>query len=143
MISLRREAKDSYAAIAGFYQADLLLTANKTDEALKVLDEIAADEQTPPPMKNMALFSKVSVAVDAPNADYAALDRELDSLIEKETAWDNQAYEIKAVIALKTKDVEKAKAYLKKIVASPTASGALRTRSEENLNLLEQESAIK
>jgi len=143
LADMRKNAKDDYATMAGFYQAELLLTENKTDEALKVLDEIATDEKTAEPMKNMALFSKISVAVDMPDADYVALEKELDALVEQKTSWEHKAYEIKAVIALKTKNIESAKKYLQKIIDSPLAEKGLRMRSEENLALIEKELEAK
>lgn len=136
---MRKTAGKGYAVIAGFYYADLLLNENKINDALMVLTELIDNQETPAPMKNLALFTKISIAVDQPDADYPVLEQALKPLLAEKSVWSAQACELGAVIALKTDNPDKAKDYLKQIIASPEASTVLRQRAGENLALIEKE----
>ena len=136
---MRKNASDGYAVLAALHQTNLLLTKGDKPAALKVLDSLIADKKIPQPVKDLALFNKVSIAVDLPDADYAALETELAPLAAQGQAWEAQAYELKAVIALKQGDLVKAKDSLTALLAINGLSEDLRMRAAENLALIEKE----
>ena len=137
---MRQNASEGYAVLAALHQTTLLLQQGDVDAALRVLDSLVNNAKLPAPVRNLARFNKVSLAVDLPNADYAALEEELMPLTQKEAeAWAPQAYELRAVIALKQADVGKAKDSLYSLLALDGLSEDVRLRASENLALIEKE----
>lgn len=136
---MRQTASDGYAVLAALHQTALLLRQDDKPAALNVLDSLILDKKIPAPVKDLALFNKVSIAVDLPNADYAALENELAPLTVQGQAWEAQAYELKAVIALKQGDLNKAKDSLTSLLAISDLTEDLRMRAAENLALIEKE----
>ena len=74
-----------------------------------------------------------------PDTDLNSLEKELDPLTQEGQAWAAQAYELKALIALKQKDLSKARDHLYSLMALSDLTDDVRMRASENLALIEKE----
>lgn len=136
---MRENASEGYAVLAALHQTTLLLEQGNTAEALNVLDSLVNDSKIPSPVRDLARFNKVSLAVDLPDTDLNSLEKELDPLTQEGQAWAAQAYELKALIALKQKDLSKARDHLYSLMALSDLTDDVRMRASENLALIEKE----
>ncbi len=138
---LRDGSASGYRYLAALHYVRQMLQNGDYTEAMNGLDVLINDKKTPQPLKDLALFNKVSIAVDRPDADYDALEKELQPMIAANNAWTPDALELAALIALQQKNPDKAKSFLQQIISMPNVSDGLRRRATENLALLEKTAA--
>ncbi|MGN0905255.1 MAG: tetratricopeptide repeat protein [Alphaproteobacteria bacterium] len=138
---LRDESTSGYRYLAALHYVRQMLQNNDYAEAMNGLDVLIKDGKTPPPLRDLALFNKVSIAVDQPDADYDALEKELQPMIAANNAWTPDALELSALIALQQKNPDKAKSFLQQIISMPNVSDGLRRRATDNLALLDKSAA--
>lgn len=143
LVRLRDKSSSGYRYLAGLHYTDLMLQEKREVEALSSLDTIINDKKAPKPMRDMALFNKISIAVDLPDADFAALEKELAPLAGSDTAWTASALELSTLIAIRQKDYDKAKASLQRIIGLQNISDTARQRATENLALLNKQFPAK
>lgn len=136
--SLRDSSTSGYRSLAGLYYVDTLLKDGNVDGALDGLDFVANDKKAPDALRSLAVLNKVSIAVDGDNPDYDGLNADLDEVLKREDAWTADALELRALIALRQGDAEKAQSCFKQIMALANVSEAKKLRASENLNLLKQ-----
>lgn len=136
---MSENAKSGYRFLAALHYAGVMLEQQKPEQAVAVLDALSANGKAPAPIRNVALISKISIAADLPDADYAALKAQLAPLTDPSNAWAAEALELTALLDLKQNDKEAAKSALQSIVALPNIPEAVRRRASENLALLNAE----
>ena len=136
--ALRDASSSGYRSLAGLYYVDALLKSGNVDDALDGLNFMAHDAKSPAALRSLAMLNKVSIAIDLDNPDYDALNAELDEVLKREDAWNADALELRALIAMRQDDFEKAQDCFKKIAALTNASEAKKLRAAENLALLKQ-----
>lgn len=136
--ALRDSSTSGYRSLAGLYYVDTLLKSGNVEGALDGLDFVANDKKAPEALRSLAVLNKVSIAVDGDNPDYDGLNADLDEVLKREDAWTADALELRALIALRQNDFEKAESCFKQIAALPNADEAKKLRASENLNLLKQ-----
>ena len=136
--SLRDSSTSGYRSLAGLYYVDTLLKDGNVDGALDGLDFVANDKKAPDALRSLAVLNKVSIAVDGDNPDYDGLNADLDEVLKREDAWTADALELRALIALRQGDAEKAQSCFKQIMALANVNEAKKLRASENLNLLKQ-----
>ena len=136
--ALRDSSTSGYRSLAGLYYVDTLLKDGNINGALDGLDFVANDKKAPEALRSLAVLNKVSIAVDGDNPDYDGLNADLDEVLKREDAWTADALELRALIALRQGDAEKAQSCFKQIMALPNANEAKKLRASENLNLLQQ-----
>lgn len=133
---MSQNAKSGYRFLAAMHYAGVLTEQNNLEEAVAVLNELATNDETPAPLQAVALLNKVALAADLKNADYKALTAELAPMTDPNGPWAADALELTALMALRQKDNEKAKAALQSIVGLQNIPDAVRQRASENLTLL-------
>ncbi len=136
--ALRDSSTSGYRSLAGLYYVDTLLKDGNVDGALDGLDFVANDKKAPDALRSLAVLNKVSIAVDGDNPDYDGLNADLDEVLKREDAWTADALELRALIALRQDDAEKAQSCFKQIMALANVNEAKKLRASENLNLLKQ-----
>lgn len=140
---MSKNAKSGYRFLAAMHYAGVLTEQNNPADAVAVLDELAANPETPVPLQRIALLNKVALAADLPDADYEALSAELAPMTGPTDPWAADALELTAVLALRQNDTDKAKASLQSIVGLQNIPDAVRQRASENLSLLNETKPAK
>lgn len=136
--ALRDSSTSGYRSLAGLYYVDTLLKSGNVEGALDGLDFVANDKKAPEALRSLAVLNKVSIAVDGDNPDYDGLNADLDEVLKREDAWTADALELRALIALRQGDADKAQNCFRQIMALTNANEAKKLRASENLNLLKQ-----
>lgn len=132
--SLIEKDNSIYADIAQMQSANIYLQQNKTDDAVKVLENIAKQENFNPQMKDVALLKLASFKLE--NAPAEEIRTMLQPMISQQNAFANNAKEILAMLAIREKDLTLAKSLYQEISISPQASETMRNRALNMLNIL-------
>ena len=123
-----------YADIAQMQIANLFLQQKKTDEAIKVLEKITAQDDFNPQMKDIAVIKLASYKLD--NAPAEEIKNMLQPLLVQQNLLANSAKEILAMLAIREKDFSTAKSLYQEISINPKATDTMRTRALNMLNTL-------
>ena len=138
--TLSETSTRGYRYLAAFQYADYLigLGKDKYADAIKTLDIVINDKQTPQPFKNMALFDKIILRVESGDQDFAGMENELDQLAAKSNAWTPLALEIAAELALGRGDAENATARWQQILGMSGVSEATRLQVSEYISFVNE-----
>ena len=128
------EASKGYGVVARLQQADALLQAGKTDDAIKVYDAVAADSSYDKVFRDLAALSSIMQQMDT--ADPEKLLSRLDSINNEANPWRYSAQELLAALALRTNDTATAQNLFKALADDPAAPSAIRTRAREMLSAM-------
>lgn len=121
-------AEGGFGTLAAFAQARLLWEAGRDQEALALIDEIAASQASGKTLQEAAIILSVSRQVDS--GDAAALQARLAPLTAEGGSFRGQALELSAVLAFKQGDRVTAKELLQ-AMAEVGASPAMRARAQQ------------
>ena len=134
--TLAEKASGIYDDLAKMQIANIFLEQGKKDDALNILEALTDNSDTLPQMRNIAAIKLASYKMDmgVSAEEIVAL---LTPVIQDDSHSDI-ARELLAMLYLREKNVDKAEAEYKQIIASATASEAIKTRASDMLNLLNE-----
>lgn len=132
---LRDTSRLGYRYLAALYYADYQLAQGPDNmgKTIDALNFIIQDEDAPAPVRNVAMFDKIALEIDSGNADYAALEKELETLFSGDNAWTVLGLEMSANLALRQGDMAKAKARWQQILQTPNLPEAKSIQISEYL----------
>lgn len=125
-----------YSDVAEIQIANILVDQGKTDEAVKILEEIVNKKSFNKQMRDVAAIKLASYKLDTAPAD------EIRALIvpytESENSWTNIARELLAMLAVRDADFAQAKKLYGEIAASAGATETLKARAKDMLATLNE-----
>jgi hypothetical protein len=134
--SLADNAGDGYATLARFNQATLRARSGDIAGAVAVYDAIARDGSVPEGLRGAATIHAAMHAMDAPDADAAALTAKLQPLIDGGGPWRHSAAELSALLALGSGDDARARTLIQKVADDVDAPARMRARATEILAVI-------
>jgi hypothetical protein len=123
-----------YGQLARLREAGVLAEQGKTDEAVKLLDALAADGSADPTLRDLAKIRAGYLLADTLKPD--ELQVRLGAFDKDGNPWRLAAREIFGLAAWRTGDHEMADRYMNAIVADPEASPSMRQRAQTMIQLL-------
>ena len=116
-----------YRTLARLRAATLEVAAGDLPGALALWDQVSADTDADPQLRNLANLLWVQHQVDA--GDPAAVQGRLAPLIAQSNPWHALALECQAWLYLRTNATDKAREVLRQLVADRTAPDGVRARA--------------
>jgi hypothetical protein len=116
-----------YRTLARLREAALRADAGDTAAALALWDQVASDDSTLPPLRDLATLLWVEHQVD--QGDPAILQARLASLTAPDNIWHPLALENLALIQLRTGSTAPARATLRRLASDVTAPEGVRSRA--------------
>ena len=133
---LADKASGIYADTAKLQMANIYMDQDKKDEAFGILQAMADGKAETSQMAEIAALKLASYKLDA-NAPAAEVIALLEPALQDSNSSD-VARELKAMLLLREKDIAGALNEYEKIIASPNAADALKTRAADMINLLKE-----
>lgn len=133
---LADKASGIYADTAKLQMANIYMEQGKKDDAFGVLQTMADGKAETSQMAEIAALKLASYKLDA-NAPAAEVIALLEPALQDGSSSD-VARELKAMLLLREKDTAGALNEYEKIIASPNAADALKTRAADMINLLKE-----
>lgn len=133
---LADKASGIYADTAKLQMANIYMEQGKKDEAFGILQAMADGNAETSQMTEIAALKLASYKLDA-NAPAAEVIALLEPALKDGNASD-VARELKAMLLLREKDTAGALSEYEKIISSPNAADALKTRATDMINLLKE-----
>lgn len=128
----------AYKALALMQQANIRLLANKTPEAVKLLDE-AAKASPDPVIGDMARLKSALALMDT--APYAAMEERLKPLTEEKRPYRAAAIEALAMAKLQAGKAKEARSDFVVLTLMPGAPDGMRQRAQAAMALIDSGSA--
>lgn len=133
---LQKAKRGVYSDIAEIQMSNILLEQGKPEEAIAILENVVADKDFNPQMKDVATIKLASYKLDyAPTEE---LENMLNPFIENTNTWTNIAKELLAMLAVREGDFLKAKELYQEISVAENTPEALKTRAQDMLNVLDE-----
>lgn len=133
---LADKASGIYADTAKLQMANIYMEQDKKDEAFGILQAMADGKTATSQMSEIAALKLASYKLDA-NAPAAEVIALLEPAL-KDNSGSDVARELKAMLLLREKDTAGALNEYEKIISSPSAADALKTRATDMINLLKE-----
>ncbi len=125
-----------YSDVAQIQIANILIDQGKTDEAVKLLEEIVAKKSFNKQMRDVAAIKLASYKLDTAPSD--EVKKLLTPYTESENSWTNIAKELLAMLAVRDANFNEAKALYKEISTSSSATESLKSRAKDMLATLNE-----
>lgn len=109
-----------YAALAKFQLAGAAAKAGKSDEALKIYEDLAKNAAGDSLLKSFAQLQAASLRLE--DADYAEMLSRLTPLAGEGAPFATSAKELLGLAAIKAKKLDEARKYLEPLLIDPNAS---------------------
>lgn len=106
----------------------------KNEEAIKVLEEIAADKSINKKLRDVSAVKLASYKLD--NAPREEIDALLQPLIRENGSWVNIAKEMTAMAAIRDGNIEEAQVLYNEILNTPNLPDGLKMRVQDMLSVL-------
>lgn len=136
LTSLKDSDRGIYSDIAEMQLANLALEQDNTDNALKILGNIVANEDFNPQIRDVAVLKLASYKLNtAPAQEIQDL---LAPLVAEQSVWSNTAKELLAMLALRDKNFEQAQKLYQEISENSKTADTQKTRAQDMLNMLAQ-----
>lgn len=129
--ALLRDAPSGYRLLARFQEAAMQAKAGQMDTATALWDQLAGDQATPPPYRDLATLLSVLHRLDT--AEPAALSARLAPLDRPDGPFRFSARELQAALAARQNDRARAVTILRALTEAEDAPVALRNRAAEAL----------
>lgn len=125
-----------YSDVAEIQIANILVDQGKTDEAVKILEEVVNKKSFNKQMRDVAVIKLASYKLDtAPGEEIRAL---IAPYAESENSWTNIARELLAMLAVRDADFAQAKKLYNDIANSASATESLKARAKDMLATLNE-----
>ncbi len=123
-----------YSDIARLQTSNILFEQGKNEEAIKVLEEIAADKSINKKLRDVSAVKLASYKLD--NAPREEIDALLQPLIRENGSWANIAKEMTAMAAIRDGNIEEAQVLYNEILNTPNLPDGLKMRVQDMLSVL-------
>ncbi|MEE6206696.1 MAG: tetratricopeptide repeat protein [Alphaproteobacteria bacterium] len=137
MTALQKISKDNHGLLSDFARlqmANVLLSQNKTEEALEALNNLANDKQTNTEVKNIALIKIATYKVDS--ASKAEIENLLKPVLSDDSSWKPLAQDLLAMSAVKNGDIDTAKSIYESILKIKDLPESFRGKIQDMLSSL-------
>lgn len=125
-----------YSDVAEIQIANILVDQGKTNEAVKILEEVVNKKSFNKQMRDVATIKLASYKLDtAPSEEIRKL---IVSYTESENSWTNIARELLAMLAVRDADFAQAKKLYNDIANSTGATETLKARAKDMLATLNE-----
>jgi hypothetical protein len=121
-----------YQVLARFSRAGALIEAHKTNDAVKLLDAIAADTGVDAALRDVARYKAALQIVES--VPYSELKSRLAPLAKPESSFRFSADELLGYSALRAGDLSAARTHYQSILSDVTAPTDVRQRSQDMLD---------
>jgi len=132
--ALGADSGAGYVALAGLQEAALKAKEGDMAGAVAVYERLTADASVDGVLRDMATLLAVLYSLDS--GDPAALAARLAPLTTDSNPWRFSALELRGLLALKSGDVQAARAVFTRLVDDPAAPPAVRQRAGETLQIV-------
>lgn len=126
--------KAGASAVAGMLRAGIALEQDKGEEAAKLFGEVAADENAPPALRDLAKIREMTATFDTRKPEDVIA--QLKELAVPGNPWFGSAGELTAMAHLEAGDKDKAGAMFAEIAKSDDVPESLRSRARQMSGLL-------
>jgi len=117
----------NHAMMARFLAADAYVARDEKDKALAVYNDIAGTSGLDRPWRDLARLHSISLRLDKDPPE--ALEKELDDLAAGHNVWRYSAIEMKALLAARQGQMQRAVDILAQIMSDPAAPEDARQRA--------------
>ncbi len=133
--NLAQSNRGIYGDIARLQMANIYFEQGKTLEATDMLQQLAADDDVNPQMRDIATIKLASYKLDtdAPSQEIADM---LTPLTKDGSSWGNIAHELLAMLAIRDGDINLAKAEYEAVINSGNVQDTLKARAQDMLTIL-------
>ncbi len=133
--NLAQSNRGIYGDIARLQMANIYFEQGKTLEATDMLQQLAADDDVNPQMRDIATIKLASYKLDtdAPSQEIADM---LTPLTKDGSSWGNIAHELLAMLAIRDGDINQAKAEYEAVINSGNVQDTLKARAQDMLTIL-------
>ena len=133
--NLAQSNRGIYGDIARLQMANIYFEQGKTLEATDMLQQLAADDDVNPQMRDIATIKLASYKLDtdAPSQEIADM---LTPLTKDGSSWGNIAHEMLAMLAIRDGDINQAKAEYEAVINSGNVQDTLKARAQDMLTIL-------
>lgn len=124
-----------YGDIARLQIANIYFEQGKTPEATELLQQLAADDDVNPQMRDIASIKLASYKLDtdAPSEEIAGM---LMPLTKDGSSWSNIAHELLAMLAIRDGNINQAKTEYEAVINSGNVQDSLKARAQDMLTIL-------
>lgn len=131
---LAKSGPTGYRVLAEFQLASQHAKAGETDKAVAAYDALAKDGKVDPILKGLATLQAATLRLD--KADYAEMQKRLDSLAKGTSAWRFSARELLGLSAYQHKDFKAAEDAFTGLLGDPGTPPNMRDRANMMLALI-------
>ena len=133
---LSEGAGRGYAVLSLFQQAAIKADAGDVLSAVKLYDQIIADNAVAESLREAAIIFSVSRQLDFGGIAHNNLENSLKPLIREKGPWRHSALELRGLLALQTGDLSSSRKIFAEISDDPEASSNMRTRASQILAVM-------
>ena len=119
-----------------FQQAAIKADAGDVLSAVKLYDQIIADNAVAESLREAAIIFSVSRQLDFGGIAHTNLENSLKPLIREKGPWRHSALELRGLLALQTGDLSSSRKIFAEISDDPEASSNMRTRASQILAVM-------
>jgi hypothetical protein len=134
--NLAEQTGGGYEALAQLQRAALRAAAHDVAGAVAIYQAVADDTGIARPLRDLATVMVVLHSLDLPNADAAALEAKIVPLDAAGGPWRHSARELRAVLAQKSGQLDRAKQLYTQLSDDTEAPAGIRARAAEMLSVL-------
>lgn len=134
--SLAEDGPSGYRTLSQFQLAALHVKEGRTDDAVKLYNELASRSGIGDALQSYAKLQIASLRIDQLSFD--EMRAELDSLTATDNPWRHSARELLGLSAYKEKNVKVAERYFNIMLSDQQTPGNMRQRAEMMLALMAQ-----
>lgn len=131
----------AYPTLAAFKEAETLLDAGKTDEALAQYKSVAEATKTSPYLRDLAALLAINLEIASHKADSKTIEAELATLSRPDGVWHFSAQELQASYALEQGNTAKALELYTTLSRDLMTPHAMKERASEMVQALSSSGA--
>ena len=128
LTDITKSGPGGYAALAALQGADAAIKAEKTDEAVALLDGLASDGSADPVLRDVARIKAATLRVDT--APWTEMQNRLNGLLDDANPWRFSARELLGLAAYKAGKYAEAKQSFQALIGDPKVPPSLSQRAQ-------------
>lgn len=137
--ALVKDGPSGYAILSRFQLASSQAKAGETDKAVASYDALAKDRKVDPILKGLATLQAATLRLD--DADYAEMQKRLDTLANGKSAWRSSAQELLGLSAYQNGDLKAAEDQFSALLVDAGTPRNMRDRANVMLALILSQTA--
>lgn len=136
LADLQKNGGGIYADIAEMQIANNLVLQNKVSDAIAIYEKMAANKDLNPQVREVAILKLASFKLD--NAPAAEIETLLTPVINNNPNWAPIAKSMLAMLAVREKDLNKAKALYEEIASDSNSPDSLKVKAQDMVAVLKE-----